>query len=128
MRRKNAQSIGEILRDYFEDNTELYEKIMESRIRYAWRQLLGPMVMHYTRTIYVRDRVLYISYCVMNCSLRKKNSKRALTKRLGKLSCVIWLSDNLLFCNEQIHFAVERFDRNLFPKLEGIGYSDFGNL
>ena len=36
----NALSIGEILRDYFEDNTELYEKIMESRIRYAWRQLL----------------------------------------------------------------------------------------
>ena len=87
MRRKNAQSIGEILRDYFEDNTELYEKIMESRIRYAWRQLLGPMVMHYTRTIYVRDRVLYIS--ITSAVLRneqlltKEKLKESLNKEIG---------------------------------------------
>ena len=87
MRRKNAQSIGEILRVYFEDNTELYEKIMESRIRYAWRQLLGPMVMHYTRTIYVRDRVLYIS--ITSAVLRnellltKEKLKESLNKEIG---------------------------------------------
>ena len=87
MRRKNAQSIGEILRDYFEDNTELYEKIMESRIRYAWRQLLGPMVMHYTRTIYVRERVLYIS--ITSAVLRnevlltKEKLKESLNKEIG---------------------------------------------
>ena len=87
MRRKNAQSIGEILRDYFEDNTELFEKIMESRIRYAWRQLLGPMVMHYTRTIYVRDRVLYIS--ITSAVLRnellltKEKLKESLNKEIG---------------------------------------------
>ena len=87
MRRKNAQSIGEILRDYFEDNTELYEKIMESRIRYAWRQLLGPMVMHYTRTIYVWDRVLYIS--ITSAVLRnellltKEKLKESLNKEIG---------------------------------------------
>ena len=87
MRRKNAQSIGEILRDYFEDNTEFYEKIMESRIRYAWRQLLGPMAMYYTRTIYVRDRVLYIS--ITSAVLRnellltKEKLKESLNKKIG---------------------------------------------
>ena len=61
MKRTNTQPIGEILRDFFEDNTELYEKIMEVRIERAWKKLLGPMASHYTRNLYVRDRILYVS-------------------------------------------------------------------
>lgn len=61
MKRKNTQAIGEILRDFFEDNTELYEKILEIRIERAWKEVLGPMVMQYTRNIYVRDHILYVS-------------------------------------------------------------------
>lgn len=61
MKRTNTQPIGEILRDFFEDNTELYEKIMEIRIERAWKKLLGPMAAHYTRNLYVRDRILYVS-------------------------------------------------------------------
>lgn len=61
MKRTNTQPIGEILRDFFEDNTELYEKIMEVRIERAWKKLLGPMAAHYTRHLYVRDRILYVS-------------------------------------------------------------------
>lgn len=60
MQRKNSQSIGEVLRDFFEDNTELYEKMIEIRVQRAWGEVLGPMVMQYTRNIYVRDRVLYV--------------------------------------------------------------------
>ena len=58
MKRTNTQPI---LRDFFEDNTELYEKIMEVRIERAWKKLLGPMAAHYTRNLYVRDRILYVS-------------------------------------------------------------------
>ena len=29
MQRRNTQTWGEVLRDFFEDNTELYEKMME---------------------------------------------------------------------------------------------------
>ena len=29
MQRRNTQTLGEVLRDFFEDNTELYEKMME---------------------------------------------------------------------------------------------------
>lgn len=61
MIRKNTQTIGEVLRDFFEDNTELYEKMMEIRIQRAWGEVLGPMVLQYTRLIYVKDRVLYVS-------------------------------------------------------------------
>ena len=70
MKRKNTQAIGEVLRDFFEDNTELYEKILEKkkqdgileiRVERAWKEVLGPMVMQYTRNIYVRDHILYVS-------------------------------------------------------------------
>ena len=60
MRRLNTQSIGEVIREIFEDNTEIYEKIMDVRIQRAWQKLLGPMVMQYMRNMYVKDRILYV--------------------------------------------------------------------
>lgn len=61
MKRKNAQTIGEVLNDFFKSNTALYEKIMDTRIERAWEVVLGPMVMKYTRNVYVRGHVLYVS-------------------------------------------------------------------
>lgn len=61
MKRKNSQRLGEILRDFFEDNTELYEKILEIRVQRAWGEVLGNMALQYTKSLYVRDRVLYVS-------------------------------------------------------------------
>lgn len=61
MKRRNTQTLGEVLRDFFEDNTELYEKMLEIRVQRAWGEVLGPMVLKYTRNIYVKDRVLYVS-------------------------------------------------------------------
>lgn len=53
--------IGEVLRDIFEENTEMYEKILEIRAKRAWGVVLGDMVMQYTRNLYVKDKVLYVS-------------------------------------------------------------------
>lgn len=61
MKRKNTQTIGEVLRDFFEDNTELYEKMLEIRLQRGWGEVLGPMVLQYTRNIFIKDRVLYVS-------------------------------------------------------------------
>ncbi|MCD7933295.1 MAG: DUF721 domain-containing protein [Tannerellaceae bacterium] len=61
MKRTNTQKLGEVIRDFFEDNTELYEKMMAIRIQRAWGEVLGPMVMQYTRNLYVRDDVLFVS-------------------------------------------------------------------
>lgn len=60
MKRNNSQKLGELLRDFFEENSELYDKMMEIRIQRSWKEVLGPMVMQYTRTVYVRDKVLYV--------------------------------------------------------------------
>lgn len=45
----------------FEDNAELRGKILEIRVMRAWGEILGPMVAQYTRNIYVKDKVLYVS-------------------------------------------------------------------
>lgn len=61
MKRRNSQTIGEVIRDYFQENRELYEKILEIRIQRAWGEVLGPMIMQYTRTVYVKNHILYVS-------------------------------------------------------------------
>jgi F0F1-type ATP synthase delta subunit len=61
MKRRNTQTIGEVLKSFFEDNTELYEKMLEIRIQRGWGEILGPMIQQYTRNIYIKNHVLYVS-------------------------------------------------------------------
>ncbi|MDH6311407.1 putative nucleic acid-binding Zn ribbon protein [Parabacteroides sp. PFB2-10] len=61
MKRKNTQTLGEVLRDFLEENRALRSKIYETRIERSWGEVLGPMVMQYTRNLYVRNGVLYVS-------------------------------------------------------------------
>ena len=58
MMHRNAQTLGDAIREFFEDNAELRGKI---RVMRAWGEILGPMVAQYTRNIYVKDKVLYVS-------------------------------------------------------------------
>ncbi|WP_106828601.1 DUF721 domain-containing protein [Parabacteroides pacaensis] len=60
MKRTNTQSIGEIIRDFMEQNPELQHKILEIRIERAWREVLGPVVTQYTRNVYVKEGILYV--------------------------------------------------------------------
>jgi hypothetical protein len=61
MKRKNTQPIGEVLKNFFDDNAELYEKMLEIRIQRGWGEILGPMILQYTRNLYVKNHVLYVS-------------------------------------------------------------------
>lgn len=61
MKRKNAQTLGEVIRDFLEENRSLREKIYTNRIERAWGEVLGTMVLQYTRNIYVKNRILYVS-------------------------------------------------------------------
>jgi hypothetical protein len=61
MRRKNAQTIGEVLNDFFRENAELRKRILEIRIKRAWGEVLGPMIQQYTRSIYIKNNTLYVS-------------------------------------------------------------------
>ncbi len=61
MERRNAQTIGELIKDFFADNTELYERMLEIRIQRGWGEVLGPMIQQYTRNLYIKNKVLYVS-------------------------------------------------------------------
>lgn len=60
MRRRNTQSIGEVLKNFFDDNKELRERMLQIRIQRGWNEVLGPMIQKYTRTVYVKDKILYV--------------------------------------------------------------------
>ena len=61
MKRTNAQSIGELLQDFYKENPELRQKMLEIRVQRAWGELLGPMIMQSTQAIYVKNSVLHVS-------------------------------------------------------------------
>lgn len=60
MKRVNAQSIGEILREFFTQNPEIGRRLDEVRVVHAWREVLGPGVAQATREAYVRGATLHV--------------------------------------------------------------------
>lgn len=61
MKRRNTQSIGEAIREFLEENQAMRGKLYENRIEQAWTEVLGEMGTRYTRNIYVKNRILYVS-------------------------------------------------------------------
>jgi hypothetical protein len=60
MKRVKAQSIGEILREFFAQNPEIGRRLDEVRLVHAWREVLGPGVSQATREAYVRGATLHV--------------------------------------------------------------------
>jgi hypothetical protein len=61
MKRTNAESLGEILQHFYDEHPLIRQKLQEVRIRRAWGAVLGNMVMHATRNLYVKNGILYVS-------------------------------------------------------------------
>jgi predicted nucleic acid-binding Zn ribbon protein len=79
MKRTDAVHIGDVLGEFFKDNPQLRQKILEVRIKRAWGEMLGPMIVKSTRSLYVKNRVLHVS--VTSSALRNElmiNRKRLL--------------------------------------------------
>ena len=60
MKRVKAQSIGDILREFFAQNPEIGRRLDEVRIVHAWREMLGPGVAQATHEAYVRGATLHV--------------------------------------------------------------------
>lgn len=58
MRRKNTQTIGEVLGEYL-DTMKLGRKLKESRIEKDWKEILGNNAASLTRKVYIKNGVLY---------------------------------------------------------------------
>ena len=60
MKRVKAQSIGDILREFFTQNPEIGRRLDEVRVVHAWREMLGPGVAQATHEAYVRGATLHV--------------------------------------------------------------------
>lgn len=60
MRKRNTETIGEVLRQFFEENQFFKRKFAESRIVTGWSKLLGQSIAGYTTNVYLRNDTLYV--------------------------------------------------------------------
>lgn len=84
MRRQNAQTIGDLLRDFWKENAAQYEKILQIRVQRGWTELLGPMIGQYTRNLYVKNHILYVSLTSSVLRNELLMSRENLIKSLNK--------------------------------------------
>lgn len=59
MRKKNTQSLRDVLKDYVQEN-RLENKLAEIDLINSWERLLGKTVARYTRNIYISNRILFV--------------------------------------------------------------------
>lgn len=59
MRRSNTQSLSEVLKEYIEQN-RIDQKLKEVDVVQGWENLLGKTIAHYTKNIYIRNRILFV--------------------------------------------------------------------
>jgi predicted nucleic acid-binding Zn ribbon protein len=87
MRRSNTQSLSEILKEYIRE-ARLERKLKEVDVVQGWEDLLGKTIAHYTRNIYIRNKVLYveISSAVVKNELfmMREEIKRKINEKEGE--------------------------------------------
>ncbi|MBE0655966.1 MAG: DUF721 domain-containing protein [Bacteroidales bacterium] len=60
MRRSQTLNISEIISSLLKDQG-LEEKLYENRLMNSWETVLGKMISKYTRSMYIKDRVLFVN-------------------------------------------------------------------
>ncbi|MEN9919055.1 MAG: hypothetical protein RL662_1491 [Bacteroidota bacterium] len=60
MRKHNTESVGEVLKQFFEENRFFKQKLAESRVITGWEKTLGSTIASYTDNLYLRNNVLYV--------------------------------------------------------------------
>lgn len=60
MRKRNTESIGEVLKQFFEENRFFRQKIAESRVVSGWSKIVGSVAGSYTDSIYLKNNTLYV--------------------------------------------------------------------
>jgi predicted nucleic acid-binding Zn ribbon protein len=59
MRRSNTQSLGDVLKEFIEQN-HMDRKLKEIDVVQGWEDLLGKTIAHHTKNIYISNRILYV--------------------------------------------------------------------
>ena len=60
MRKNQTQKIGDIISSIIKKDG-IENRLMEVRIKHAWEELLGKPVARYTKSIFLKNKVLYVT-------------------------------------------------------------------
>ena len=81
MKRTKTLHISSLLHDFYQENPQLWQKILEIRIRRGWGEILGHTIMQSTQNLHIKNHVLYV---FLNSSVLRNelllNRKRLLQK------------------------------------------------
>lgn len=93
MRKRNTESLGEVLQNFFSENQFFRQKLAESRVISGWQKLMGKAVSSYTTNIYMRNGILYIS--ISSSVLRSEliMAKDVLIERVNQMAGMAVVKD-----------------------------------
>lgn len=61
MKRQNTLPLGEVLQEILNGNPQIKQNILESRAERGWFVVMRKIGEQYTRNVYVKNKVLYVS-------------------------------------------------------------------
>ncbi|MGC9150935.1 MAG: DUF721 domain-containing protein [Microbacter sp.] len=61
MKRQNAQTLGEAIRRFLEEQHTLNKKLQETRLIQSWSEIVGQGIAHYTTHLEVKNKKLYVT-------------------------------------------------------------------
>ena len=59
--KKNDKPINEVMKDLFRQNKKMSKGYIAKRIRMIWKSEMGPTIWSYTKSLYLREQILYIN-------------------------------------------------------------------
>lgn len=83
MRKKNTQTLREVLKNYMVEN-HLDNKLAEIDLIGSWEKALGKTVARYTKNIYIRNRVLFVETSSAMVRNELMMIREEIRKRLNK--------------------------------------------
>jgi predicted nucleic acid-binding Zn ribbon protein len=61
MKRQNAQTLGEAIRHFLEEQHALNKKLQETRLIQSWDEIVGSGIANYTTHLEVKNKKLYVT-------------------------------------------------------------------
>lgn len=95
MKRRDSQSIGEIISQFIAQN-ELGQKLDETQIMQLWPRVAGEIIGSYTQSLYVHNRTLYVQ---LSSAVLRNELMMLRSELLQKLNAEIGhqVIDNIIF-------------------------------
>ena len=92
MPRTNDRSLGDAIREFLHAYN-LEEKLNEQRLMKSWESVVGRMAAKHTKSLYVRNRMLFV--IIDSCALRNElsYSKEKIMSELNRETGAIVIED-----------------------------------